>query len=113
MTFPTPLAHRTTDVLKCKFLNSNSGEGGGGGVQLGPLDTAAINRPIVPTLGDYDNRQIGGLNDRGNLFQCHIVHHKPHMLCPDANRGISRGKPANNPLSYGTAQLQKYTSSSC
>jgi hypothetical protein len=27
----------------------------GGGVQLGPLGTAATNRPLVPTPGDYDD----------------------------------------------------------
>jgi hypothetical protein len=26
-----------------------------GGVQLGPLGTAATNRPIVPSPGDYDD----------------------------------------------------------
>jgi hypothetical protein len=30
-----------------------------GGVQLGPLGTAATNRPIVPVPGDYDNGEIG------------------------------------------------------
>jgi hypothetical protein len=29
----------------------------GGGVQLGPLGTAATNRPIVPAPGDYDDWQ--------------------------------------------------------
>jgi hypothetical protein len=33
----------------------------GGGVQLGPLSTAATNRPNVPTLGDYDDGEIGGM----------------------------------------------------
>jgi hypothetical protein len=33
----------------------------GGGVQLGPLATAATNRPIVPVPGDYDNGEIGGI----------------------------------------------------
>jgi hypothetical protein len=33
--------------------------------RVGPLCTAATNRPIVPTLGDYDNGEIGGMNDRG------------------------------------------------
>jgi hypothetical protein len=28
---------------------------------LGPLGTAATNRPIVPTPGDYDNGEIGGV----------------------------------------------------
>jgi hypothetical protein len=40
--------------------------GGGGGVQLGPLGTAATNRPIVPTPGDYDDGEIGGIIGRGN-----------------------------------------------
>jgi hypothetical protein len=32
----------------------------GGGVQLGPLGTAATNRPIVPTPDDYDDGEISG-----------------------------------------------------
>jgi hypothetical protein len=41
--------------------------GGGGGVQVGPLSTAATNRPIVPTPGKYDNGEIGGMMiGRGN-----------------------------------------------
>jgi hypothetical protein len=39
---------------------------GGGGVQLGPLGTAATNRPIVPGPGDYDDGEIGGIIGRGN-----------------------------------------------
>jgi hypothetical protein len=38
----------------------------GGGVQLGPLGTAATNRPIVPALGDYADGEIGGMIGRGN-----------------------------------------------
>jgi hypothetical protein len=38
----------------------------GGGVQLGPLGTAATNRPSVPALGDYDDEEIGGMIGRGN-----------------------------------------------
>jgi hypothetical protein len=37
----------------------------GGGVQFGPLGTAATNRPIVPAPGDYDG-EIGGMIGRGN-----------------------------------------------
>jgi hypothetical protein len=38
-----------------------------GGVQLGPLGTAATNRPVVPTPGDYDEGEIGGMMiGRGN-----------------------------------------------
>jgi hypothetical protein len=37
----------------------------GGGVQSGPLCTAANSRPIVPAPLDYDDAEF---------------HHKPHML---------------------------------
>jgi hypothetical protein len=34
---------------------------------LGPLSTAATNRPIVPAAGDYDDDgEIGGMIGRGN-----------------------------------------------
>jgi hypothetical protein len=33
----------------------------GCGLQLGPLGTASTNRPIVPTPGDYDDGEIGGM----------------------------------------------------
>jgi hypothetical protein len=33
----------------------------GGGVQLGPLGTAATSRPIVPAPGDYDDGEVGGM----------------------------------------------------
>jgi hypothetical protein len=76
---------------------------------LGPLGTAATDRPVVPAAGDYDEGEIGGMIGRGNRntrrkpTQCRFVHHKPHMLCPDANPGRRGGKPATNRLSYGTA----------
>jgi hypothetical protein len=38
----------------------------GGWSQIGPHGTAAINRPIVPAPGDYDDGEIGGLIGRGN-----------------------------------------------
>jgi hypothetical protein len=39
----------------------------GSGVQLGPLGTAATNRPIVPAPRDYDDGEIGGMMiGRGN-----------------------------------------------
>jgi hypothetical protein len=38
----------------------------GGGTQLDPLCTVATKRPIVPTPGDYDNGEIGGMIVRGN-----------------------------------------------
>jgi hypothetical protein len=47
-------------------------------VQLGPLDTAATNRPIVPALGDYDDGEIGGLIGRGSTRRKPA----PVHLCP-------------------------------
>jgi hypothetical protein len=39
----------------------------GGGVQLGPLGTAATNKPVVPSPGDYDDGEIVGMMiGRGN-----------------------------------------------
>jgi hypothetical protein len=38
----------------------------GGGVQLGPLGTAATIRPLVPAPGDYDDGEIVGMIGRGN-----------------------------------------------
>jgi hypothetical protein len=52
----------------------------GGGVQLGPLGTAATIRPIVPVPGDYDDGEIGGM-----------------MMIGRGNRGTRR-KPAPVPL---------------
>jgi hypothetical protein len=52
----------------------------GGGVQLGPLGTAATNRPIVPAPVDYDDGEIGGMIGRGNRS----TWRKPALvpLCP-------------------------------
>jgi hypothetical protein len=80
---------------------------------LGPLGTAATNRPIVPAPGDYDDGQIGRMMiDRGNRS----TRRKPapvplcppqtHMLCPDANPGRRGGTPATNRMSYGTAIIK-------
>jgi hypothetical protein len=37
-----------------------------GGIQSGPLGTAATNRHIVPAPGDYEDGDIGGMIGRGN-----------------------------------------------
>jgi hypothetical protein len=52
----------------------------GGGVQLGPLGTAVPNRPIVPTPGDYDDGEIGGMIGRGNRSTRRKP--APVSLCP-------------------------------
>jgi hypothetical protein len=64
----------------------------------------------VPTPGDYDDGEIGGMMIGRetevfgeNLPHCHFVHHKPDMLFPDANVDRRGGKLATNRLSYGTA----------
>jgi hypothetical protein len=51
-----------------------------GGVQLGPLDTAATNRPNVPAPGDYDDGEIGGMIGRGNRSTRRKP--APVTLCP-------------------------------
>jgi hypothetical protein len=52
----------------------------GGGVQLGPFGTAATNRPIVPTPGDYDDGEIGGMIGREN--RSIRIKPAPVPLCP-------------------------------
>jgi hypothetical protein len=73
----------------------------GGGVQLGPLDTAATNRPIVPTPDYHDDGEIGGMMiGRGNRSTLRKPAPVP-LYPPDANPGRWGGKPATNRLSYG------------
>jgi hypothetical protein len=52
----------------------------GCGVQLGPLGTAATNRPVVPAPGYYDDGEIGGMIDRGNCSTRRKP--APMPLCP-------------------------------
>jgi hypothetical protein len=81
----------------------------GGGVQLGPLGTAATIRPSVPAPGDYDDGEIGEMIGRGNRStrrKAALVPLCPSQTpnaCPDANPGRRGGEPATNRLSYGTA----------
>jgi hypothetical protein len=59
------------------FFNSLSG----GGVQLGPLGTAATDWPIVPAPGDYDDGEFGGIKiGRGNRSTRRKP--APAPLCP-------------------------------
>jgi hypothetical protein len=81
-----------------------------GGVQLGPLGTAATNRPIVPSPGDYDDGEIGGVmigkGNRSTRRKSAPVPLRPPQIphaCPDANLICRCGEPATNRLTYGTA----------
>jgi hypothetical protein len=81
----------------------------GGGVQLGPLGTAATNRPIVPAPSDYDDGEIGGMMiGRGNRSTRRKAASVPLCLpqTPYALPGREPGKPVTNRLSYGTAMSQ-------
>jgi hypothetical protein len=88
-----------------------------GGVQLGPLGTAASNRPTVPDPGDYDGEIGGMMIGRGNRSTRRKP--APVPLCPpqtkhaypDANPGRRGGKPATNRLSYDTASIVVYMQS--
>jgi hypothetical protein len=56
----------------------------GAGIQLGPLGTAATNRPIVPDPGDYDDGEIDGIIGRGNRNT--LRKHTPVPLCHHKSR---------------------------
>jgi hypothetical protein len=61
----------------------------GGGVQLGPLGTAATNRPIMPAPGDYDDVEIGGMMiGRGNRSTRRKP--APVPLCPQQTPHAAR-----------------------
>jgi hypothetical protein len=74
---------------------------------MGPLGTAATNRPIVRAPGDYDDGEIDGMMiGRGNRSTRRkpapvplCPPQTPHA-CPDENPGRRSGKPATNRLSY-------------
>jgi hypothetical protein len=76
----TGVLRRPTQLLVALavfLFNSNSE----GGVQVGPLGTAATNRPIVPAPSDYDDGEIGGLmTGRGNRSNRRKP--APMPLCP-------------------------------
>jgi hypothetical protein len=47
---------------------------------MGPLGTAATNRPIVPAPGDYDDGEIGEMIGKGKLSTWRKP--APMPLCP-------------------------------
>jgi hypothetical protein len=86
-----------------------------GGVELGPLGTAATNRPIVPAPGDYDDGEIGGMKFwEGKPKYSKITYPSASLTttnpvcCPDANTGRRGGKTATNRLSYGTDNIYRH-----
>jgi hypothetical protein len=89
--------YRTTDVIKFKFLNSNSWGGGGwspiGSTRpsIGLLCQPRVIMPMDKLVEWWLTRETEVLGE--NMPQCHSVHHKPHTLCPDASPGRRRGKP--------------------
>jgi hypothetical protein len=42
-------------------INFNSNSNNEGGVQLGPLGTSITNWPILPSPGDYEDGEFGGM----------------------------------------------------
>jgi hypothetical protein len=62
---------------------------------LGPLGTAATNRPIVPTPGDYDDGAIGGMIGGRNRS----IRRKPAPvpLCPQETPHALRGHEPGPP----------------
>jgi hypothetical protein len=72
---------------------------------LGPLGTAATNRPVVPTPGDYDDGEFGGMMiARGNRStlrkRASVPLCKPQIPydLTGANPGHRGGKAATNRL---------------
>jgi hypothetical protein len=79
----------------------------GGGVQLGPLGTAATNKPIVPAPGAYDDGEIGGMIGRGNRSTRRKP--TPVPLCPPQTPHAARTRAraaavGSQRLSYSTAE---------
>jgi hypothetical protein len=78
---------------------------------LGPLGTAATNRPIVPAPGEYGDGEIGKMICRANRSTRRKP--APVVLCPaqtphaarTRTREASVGRQLLNRLSYGTAWL--------
>jgi hypothetical protein len=72
----------------------------GGGVQSGPLGTAATNRLIVPAPGDYDDGEIGGMIGRANRSP--RIKPAPVPLCPQQTTHAARMR------TRAAAELQEY-----
>jgi hypothetical protein len=82
-----------------------------GGIQLGPLGSAATNRPIVPASGDYDG-EIGGMIGRGNR----TTRRKPVPvpLCPPQTPHAARTRTQGHRGGKLTNNIYiRYTQVSC
>jgi hypothetical protein len=85
-----------------------------GGVQLGPLGTAATNRPIVPAPGDYDDGEIGGMFGRGNRSTRRKL--APVPLCPPQTPQAARTRTwvaavgSQRPTAWATARPHRLLS---
>jgi hypothetical protein len=77
----------------------------GGGVQLGPLGTAATNRPIVPAPGDYDTGEIGGMIGGGNRSTRRKS--APVPLCPPQTPHATRTR--TRAAAVGSQRLTAWT----
>jgi hypothetical protein len=63
---------------------------------LGPLGTVATKRPIVPTPGDYDDGEIGGMMIlRGNRSTRR--QRAPVPLCPPQTSHVLPGRETGLP----------------
>jgi hypothetical protein len=64
--------------------------------KMDPLDTSATNRSIVPSPGDYDDGEIGGMMiDRGNRSTRRKP--APVSLCPPQTPHASPGREPGPP----------------
>jgi hypothetical protein len=73
----------------------------GGGVQLGPLGTAATDRPIVPAPGDYDDEIGGMMIGKGNRSTW--IKPAPVLLCPPQTSHAARTR--TRAAAVGSQQL--------
>jgi hypothetical protein len=74
------------------------------GVQLGPLGTAATNRPIEPAPGDYGDGEVGGMmTGRGKRSTRRKP--APVPLCPPQTPHATRTR--TRPAAVGSQRLTK------
>jgi hypothetical protein len=89
----------------------------GVGVQLGPLGTAATDWPIVPTLGDYDDGEFGGMKI-GKENQSTRRKPAPVPLCPlpiplDQTRDRTRAAAVGSQQLIAMARPYKHLTETC